>query len=78
MLIKIQRKHNDEAMQKSYENLQNKTVGILDKKSIFEKGNKMKLSRDSHDVISSEGYNIKLDNERSYPPKDIVILKDKS
>ena len=72
------RQHNDEVMQKSYDNLHNKTVGILNKKNIFDKGSKMKLSKDSHDVVSSEGYNIKLDNERSYPPKDIVVLKDKS
>ena len=72
------RQHNDEVMQKSYDNLQNKTVGILNKKNIFDKGSKMKLSRDSHDVISSEGYNIKLDNDRTYPPKDIVVLKDRS
>ena len=72
------RRHNDEVMEKSYDNLQNKTVGILNKKNIFDKGSKMKLSRDSHDVVSSEGYNIKLDNDRTYPPKDIVILKDRS
>ena len=72
------RRHNDEVMQKSYDNIQNKTVGILNKKNIFDKGSKMKLSRDSHDVVSSEGYNIKLDNDRSYPPKDIAVLKDKS
>lgn len=72
------RQHNDEVMQKSYDNLQNKTVGILNKKNIFDKGSKMKLSRDSHDVVSSEGYNIKLDNDRTYPPKDIVVLKDRS
>ena len=72
------RQHNDEVMNKFYNNSQDKTVGILNRKNVFDKGSKMKLSRDSHDVISSEGYNIKLDNERSYPPKDIVILKDKS
>ena len=72
------RKHNDEVMKKSYENLHDKTVGILNKKNIFDKGSKMKLSREGHDVTESEGYNIKLDKERSYPPKDIVVLKDKS
>ena len=72
------RKHNDEVMQKSYENLHNKTVSILNRKNVFDKGSKMKLSRDTYDVVSSEGYNIKLDNKRTYPPKDIVVLKDKS
>ena len=31
------RKHNDEVMPKSYDNLHNKTVGILDKKNLFDK-----------------------------------------
>jgi len=35
----------------------------------------MKLSRDSHDVTALEEYNLKLDNDRMHPPKDIYILK---
>ena len=61
-------RHNDEVMQKSYENLHYKTVGTLNRRNIFDKGSKMKLGKDSHDVTGSERYNIKLDNERSYPP----------
>ena len=72
------RQHNDEVMNKSYDNLHDKSVGILNKKNIFDKGSKTKSSRDNHDIVSSEGYNIKLDNDRSYPPKDIVVLKNKS
>ena len=72
------REHNNEVMHKVSEDLQNKTVGILNRKNVSDKGSKMKLGRDSHNVTGSEGYNIKLDNERTYPPKDIVVLKDKS
>ena len=35
----------------------------------------MKLSKDTHDVVGLEGYNLKLDNDRMHPPKDIQILK---
>ena len=72
------REHNNEVMQKVFEDVQNKTVGILNRKNIFDKGSKMKLSRDTHEVIGSEGYNFKLDNSRMHPAKDIVIMKDKS
>lgn len=37
---------------------------------------KIKLSRGQHQVQGVEGYNIKLDNDRSLPPKDIVVLKN--
>ena len=72
------REHNNEVMQKVSEDVQNNTVGILNRKNIFDKGSKMKLSRDTHEVIGSEGYNFKLDNGRMHPAKDIVIMKDKS
>ena len=72
------REHNNEVMQKVSEDVQNKTVSILNRKNIFDKGSKMKLSRDTHEVIGSEGYNFKLDNGRKHPAKDIVIMKDKS
>ena len=71
----IKRQHNLEVLQNFYDEIEGKTVGILNKKNIFDKGSKMKLSRDSHKVIGLEGYNIKLDNNRSYPAKDIVVLK---
>ena len=71
------REHNNEVMQKISEDVQNKTVGILNRKNVFDKGSKMKLSRDSHEVIGTEGYNFKLDNGRTYPDKDVVIMKDK-
>ena len=69
------RKHNNEILNKFYDEVQDKKVGILSKKNIFDKGSKMKLSKDSHDVVGIEGYNFKLDNGRMHPPKDIQILK---
>ena len=55
------RKYNDEVISKFYGNVHDKTVEILNRKNVFDKGSKMKLSRDSrdsHDFTSSEGYNI--------------------
>ena len=69
------RQHNLEVLHKFYDEVEGKTVGILNKKNVFDKGSKMKLSRDSHKAIGIEGYNIKLDSGRSYPAKDIVVLK---
>lgn len=63
-------------MNKFYEGNLNKIIGVLTKKDKLDKGNKIKLSRGQHDVKGILGYNIVLDNERSYPPKDIVILKN--
>ena len=71
------REHNNEVMQKVSEDVQNKTVGIINRKNTFDKGSKMKLSRDTREVIGSEGYTFKLDNGRMYPAKDIFIMKDK-
>ena len=51
------------------------TLGILNRKNIFDKGSKIKLSKDSHEILETDGYNIKLDNGKSLPPKDLVILK---
>jgi hypothetical protein len=70
------REHNNEVMNNMYDKLQDKTVGILQKKNLFDKGDKIKLAKGSHKVESVEGYNFKLDNGRSLPPKDIVVLKD--
>jgi hypothetical protein len=70
------RAHNDEIMNKFYEDIQAKTVGVLSKKDKLDKGNKIKLSKGQHEVKGISGYNIVLDNERSYPPKDIVVLKN--
>ena len=70
------RKHNNEIFNKFYDNIQNKNVGILSKKNIFDKGSKMKLSKDSYEVVGYEGFNMKLDNGRMHPARDIVILKD--
>ena len=69
------RLHNAEVMQEFIEKAEGKTVGILNKKNIFDKGGKIKLSKASHDIIETEGYNIKLDNGKSLPPKDLAILK---
>ncbi len=66
------RKHNDEILNKFYEEIEGKTVGILNRKNIFDKGSKMKLGKGGK-VIGMEGYNIKLDTG-SYPAKDIVLL----
>ena len=71
---KEKRKHNEEVLNKFYEEVEGKTVGILNRKNIFDKGSKMKLAKGGK-VIGLEGYNIKLDNDRSYPAKDIVVLK---
>jgi len=69
------RKYNEEVLNEFYDKVEGKNVGILNKKNLFDKGSKMKLSKDSQKVIGMEGYNIKLDNDRSYPAKDIVLLK---
>ena len=69
------RQHNAEVMQDFVERAKGRTVGILNKKNLFDKGSKIKLSKDSHDIVETEGYNIKLDNGKSLPPKDLVILK---
>ena len=71
---KEKRKHNEEVLNKFYEEVEGKTVGILNRKNIFDKGSKMKLAKGGK-VIGLEGYNIKLDNDKSYPAKDIVVLK---
>ena len=62
-------------MQDFIEKAEGKTVGILNRKNIFDKGNKIKLSKDPHEILETEGYNIKLDNGKSLPPKDLAILK---
>ena len=69
------REHNAEVMQDFVEKANGKTVGILNKKNLFDKGSKIKLSKDSHEIVETEGYNIKLDNGKSLPPKDLVIMK---
>ena len=69
------RQHNAEVMQEFLEKAEGKTVGILNKKNLFDKGSKIKLSKDSHEILETEGYNIKLDNGKSLPPKDLAILK---
>ena len=67
--------NNNEILQKFYNDVQDKKVGILSKKNIFDKGSKIKLSKDTHEVVGFEGYNLKLDNDRMHPPKDIQVLK---
>ena len=62
-------------MQDFIEKAEGKTVGILNRKNIFDKGSKIKLAKDSHEIVETEGYNIKLDNGKSLPPKDLAILK---
>ena len=69
------RQHNAEVMQEFLEKAEGKTVGILNKKNLFDKGSKIKLSGGSHEILETEGYNIKLDNGKSLPPKDLAILK---
>ena len=69
------RLHNAEVMQDFIEKAEVKTIGILNRKNIFDKGSKIKPSKDSHEVVETEGYNIKLDNGKSLPPKDLAILK---
>ena len=69
------RQHNAEVMQDFIEKAEGKTIGILNRKNIFDKGSKIKLSKDSHEILETEGYNIKLDNGKSLPPKDLAILK---
>ena len=69
------RHHNAEVLQDFIEKSEGKTVGILNRKNIFDKGSKIKLSKDSHEIIETEGYNIKLDDGKSLPPKDLAILK---
>jgi len=69
------RQQNEEVMKDYVEKVEGKTVGILNKKNLFDKGSKIKLSKDSHEIVEADGYNIKLDNGKSLPPKDLVILK---
>ena len=71
------RNYNSEVFNKFYDDIQGKKLGILSKKNIFDKGSKMKLSKDTYEAVDYEGYNIKLDNGRMHPAKDLVILKDK-
>jgi len=65
------RQHNAEIMQDFIEKAEGKIVGSLNRKNIFDKGSKIKLAKGSHEVVETEGYNIKLDNGKSLPPKDI-------
>ena len=51
--------HNAEVMQDFIEKAEGKTVGILNKKNLFDKGSKIKLSRGSHEILETEGYNIR-------------------
>ena len=37
--------HNDEVMQKFYDNVQDNTVGTLNRKNIFDKGGKIKFQK---------------------------------
>ena len=69
------RLHYAEVMQDFIEKAEGKTIGILNRKNIFDKGSKIKLAKDSHEIVETEGYNIKLDNGKSLLPKDLVILK---
>ena len=69
------RLHNAEVMQDFIEKAEGKTIGILNRKNIFDKGSKIKLTGGTHEIVETEGYNIKLDNGKSLPPKDLAILK---
>ena len=71
------RAHNSQIMKDFFEKAEDKVVGILKKKNIFDKGSKIKLESGEHKVIGMEGYNLKLENGKALPPKDIVILKNK-
>ena len=73
--VQEKRLHSAEVMQDFIEKSEGKTVGIPNRKNIFDKGSKIKLVKDSHEVVETEGYNIKLDNGKSFPPKDRAILK---
>ena len=44
-------------MQDFFKKAEGKTVGILNKKNIFDKGSKIKLTKDSHEIVETEGYN---------------------
>ena len=62
-------------MQDFIEKAEGKSIGTLNRKNIFDKGSKIKLSPGSHEILETDGYNIKLDNGKSLPPKDLVIIK---
>jgi hypothetical protein len=34
----------------------------------------MKLSKDKHEIVGSDGYNFVLDNGRKHPPKDLQVI----
>jgi len=53
-------KHNAGVMQEFLEDIQHKSVRILNRKNIFDKGSKIKRNRDTHQVFDVEEYNIKL------------------
>ena len=61
-------------MQDFIEKSEGKTIGILNRKNTFDKGSKINLAKDS-EIVETEGHNIKLDNDKSLPPKDLAILK---
>ena len=52
------RQHNAEVMQDFVKKAKGKTVGILNKKNLFDKGSKIKLSKDLHEIVETDGYNI--------------------
>ncbi len=66
--------HNNEVIAKFFEDVQGKKVGALSKKNVFDKGAKFKLGKET-EVVDMEGYNFKLANDRTEPPKQIQILK---
>ena len=47
------RLHNAEVMQEFLEKAEGKTVGILNRKNIFDKGSKIKLAKDTHEVVET-------------------------
>ncbi len=64
--------HNDQIMEDKFDS--GDKVGVLIKKEKFDKGNKIKLEKGSHEVVKQEGYSFILDNKRSHPSKDLVKL----
>ena len=67
--------HNTGIMNKFKDKIKDETkVIVLEKKNILDKGAKYKPSK-PYKIVGEKGYNIELENGKSYSPKDLVVVR---
>ncbi len=76
VLMNIREKvaHNDDVMNKFDKRVENRQVGILTKKNVFDKGSKTIIGKTKHDIVGRDGYRYVLDNGEKYVPKSLGLI----